>query len=505
MKLYGPPGFPVERYVEKLRHPYAAGGGGKDGADWRRRMCKHSPILFGLIYFRAHLTMLEDGRPIVALADFHVELAMSAKRWARRDPAQKEIRDAWVAPREMGKSSWIFLILAIWALAYGHREFIVVYSDIEKTAKDHLKNLKLELTQNARLRADFPKLCTPLKVNGRAMMNDSFGYLAESRAAVAVRGMNSATLGVKLQERRPDALFFDDIEPKEGNYSLEAKRKRLIDLIDAILPCNLRAVVQIVGTTVMHGSIVHDIVEGEPWVEAENIAVHHHLGIIEDVVTGEERSCWPKKWELEYLRGERDGKETRRSYFKNFDNRPVALEGTYWDDDDITYEPGLARYATDRILVVDPAAKSSKANDETGIAMVAWAGGQQRALVERVIGVRLKPAELRDLVHSIVHNNRIRTVVLDVTNGGDHVLQTLAPLPDGAKILDENLKRSKADRFSTLHYRYQKGEVVHARSIPGVEAQMKSYPKVLTDDRIDVVALAVEYFRGELPSQRRAA
>lgn len=502
-KLYGPPGMqpPLSRYLSRLTDSRMADGLPID-ADWRRAACKHSPILFALYYLRDHVSM-PDGS--VALSEFHVEIAMAAKRWARDDVGPKEIRDAWVAPREAAKSTWLFLILTIWALAYGHRKFIVVYSDIEKTAKDHLKNLKLELSQNERLRRDFPELCEPLKIGGRPVMNDAFGYLAGSGVAIAVRGMNSATLGVKLRERRPDALFFDDIEPKEGNYSVEAKEKRLVDLVEAIFPCNLKAVVQIVGTTVMHGSIIHDIIEGKDWVDAENIEVHHFKGIIEDPVTGEERSCWPQKWTLEFLRAERANKKTRRSYAKNFENRPVAPDGTYWDDDDIVYDGSLDRFITDRILVVDPAAKSRKRNDETGIAMLGHASALGKVVVERVIGVRLKPKEARELVHSIVANNGIRVVVIDVTNGGDHVLETFGTLPNRAKIFTVNLKRSKADRFTTLHYRYQHEKVVHARPIPQLEAQQKAYPKTLHDDRIDATCLGVEYFYGELPGQTKAA
>jgi phage terminase large subunit-like protein len=130
--------------------------------------------------------------------------------------------------------------------------------------------------------------------------------------------------------------------------------------------------------------------------------------------------------------------------------------------------------------------------------VLGWAGNVRKTLVERCCGVRLAPTPLRELVHSIVRNNGIKLIVVDVTNGGDHVLNTLAPLPAGVKILPVNLRAPKASRFSTLHDRYQRGQVVHARPITGLEKQLKSYPKVMHDDRIDAVCLGVEYFFGEL-------
>jgi len=40
---------------------------------------------------------------------------------------------------------------------------------------------------------------------------------------------------------------------------------------------------------------------------------------------------------------------------------------------------------------------------------------------------------------------------------------------------------------------------VHAKPIPELEAQMKAFPKTLHDDRIDVVAIGVEYFTKGFP------
>jgi predicted phage terminase large subunit-like protein len=262
--------------------------------------------------------------------------------------------------------------------------------------------------------------------------------------------------------------------------------------------------VTITGTTVMHGSIIHDLIEGKDWADAERIKVHHFPGIIEDPVTGEERSLWPAKWTLEYLRNER--KESPRSYAKNFENRPVAPGGTFWDDNDITYTDKYLKWTTERILILDPAAKSKKTNDETGIALLSYSQNARKTTVERVTGVREKPTQLRELVHRVAMKNGIRLILVDVTNGGDHVLNTLMPLPRGVKILPVHIaKRSKDDRFSDLHDLYQRGAVVHAKLIPELEAQMKAYPRTLHDDRIDAVAIGVEYFVKGFPGAAAVA
>jgi len=493
-RLEGPPGFRPELYTAKLRHG-AFRTHTQECINKRRDWCRTSPILFALYYLAPHVML--PGM-LHALSDLHIALAMSAKRWMRTDVGPKEIRDAWVAPRDAAKTTWLFLILPLWSMAFGHRKFIVVYSDTEDQAKLHLATLKLQFAQNERLMRDFPELCTPMKTGGRALKDNDTTYLAANGAIIMVKGMNSATLGVKWDNLRPDALLFDEVEPKKGRYNVEMKRKRLEDLIDVILPCNFSAVVQIAGTTVMAGSIIHNLVEGDAWVAEENITVHHFRGIIEDPETGDERSLWEPKWSLEFQREER--LRNPRGYAKNFDNAPVDENGTFWDDDDITYDTRLLEHITERILVVDPASKSKKTNDETGIAMVSYAGNVRRVIVERVMGVRLKPDKLRELVHSIVRNNGIRLIVVDVTNGGDHVENTLSPLPPGVRVFPVSLRRSKIDRITDLHdcYLRKPPMVVHARPISTLEAQMKAYPKTLHDDQIDAVALGKEYFHGEL-------
>jgi hypothetical protein len=491
LPLIGPPGFPTARYVERLTHPYMAENS-RRGREFRYQACRMNPIMFALYYLKDHLELTDgNGGKQYALSEFHVDIASSARRWASPNLGPKEVRDAWIAPRYAAKSTWLFLILSLWALAYGHRKFVVVYGDVEEMAELHLKSLRLELANNDRLRRDFPRLCEPATDRGRKVLDNAGGYLAANGHAIMVKGMNSATLGVKLGKRRPDALFFDDIEPVESKYSADMKDKRLVSLIDAILPCSFEAVVQIVGTTVMHSSIIHNMIEGEPWVAAERIEVHHYTGILADLVTGEERSMWPAKWSYEFLCAERLANP--RGYSKNFDNNPINADGTYWRPEHFTY----GTFATDeRILVVDPTGKSGKKNDETGIAKLGFSRVLQRMLVEDVIGVRLEPDQLCTRIGTTCRLHGIRLGLVDITNGGTWILKALERDVPFVRWHGVHISRGKPDRFAELLDRYlqRPTQVAHARPIPALESVMCAYPKVAHDDVVDVVELGSTYF-----------
>lgn len=493
----------MDKYLARLRHPLMAERSTR-GREYRHAVCKANPVMFGLHYLDKRMR-LPNGRGgfLHAIADMHVEIAHAALRWTVPDLGSMQVRDAHLWPRRGGKTTWSLMVLPAWAMAFRHREYLVFYSDTETQATQHLTSLRLEFVDNDRLRRDFPGMCEPMCHGGRTIRNERAAYYAANGVMIEAKGMNSATLGAKWRDKRPDCMLLDEIQPQKGKWSAARAETRLEDIRQGLFEQNDRAVVQITGTTVMGRCIMDRIRQREQWVQDENIDVHHVPGLVADPETGEERSCWELNWPTSQLVEHRARKP--RHYAANYDNAPVAEGGTFWRQEHITYDP-MTRWLTDRILVIDPATKSKKSNDETGIAKLAFAGtlGTGRVVVEDVVGVRLTPDQLRARVHSAVRRHGIKLILIDTTNGGDHVLNTLNPLPPGVWVQPVHIKRSKLDRFTDLHdlYLRQPAQVVHARPISTLESQMFSYPRVLHDDLIDAVAIGVEHwlpdaFRGD--------
>jgi hypothetical protein len=129
----------------------------------RLRATRLDPMLFGLVYMRKHLTDKVTGT--ISMADLHLDMCRRARQWARTDLGMEEIRDAWIAWRESGKSTWNFLILPAWALAHGHRQYCLAFADSGPQAQTHLMTFKLEIGRNMLLRRDFPGLVRPGKRN----------------------------------------------------------------------------------------------------------------------------------------------------------------------------------------------------------------------------------------------------------------------------------------------------------------------------------------------------
>jgi hypothetical protein len=269
-----------------------------DNAEMRRTVTYADPIAFALTYLWHHLAS-EQTAPRSPSAP-----STSTGRTGRRLVARTPFRRAIVAPREMGKSTWWFLVIPLWAAAHGHTEFIAAFADAAKLAETHLATFLTELRTNQRIREDYPDLCRPLSTRrGITDADRSDLYRAKSGFVFAARGMESQTLGLKIGALRPDLIILDDIEAAEENNSAALTAKRLATLQDTILPLNDKARFVFVGTVTRADSILHQLVkvargqvraddERSSWIAEDRWKPSYYPPIL-TLDDGSRESIWP--------------------------------------------------------------------------------------------------------------------------------------------------------------------------------------------------------------------
>jgi hypothetical protein len=482
-----------------------------------RRAAEFDPLLFALWYLGDHLRDASTGG-VISFSEFHVSLAARALEWLQPTPPPRSQRHASIAPRESGKSTWLFLILPLWAAAYGHLTFIAAFAHSGPQAEMHLASFKRELVNNEALRHAFPELCSPGKLRGASDSDTKGMYIAKSGFVFSARGIDSATLGMKVGKHRPDMILLDDIEPNGANYSEFQKDQRLDTLLNAILPLAVHARVELSGTTTMPNSIVHDLVRevtepDEPtaqWVLDELFQVHHHLPFVQDA-NGDEVSVWPEKWPTEYLLTIRH----TRGFSLNYLNDPMAVDGAYWCADDIAHQSTFVAART--LLCLDPAVTTKEKSDYTGVAVVAGnkavpvgvddRGKPVRVAMARVLfaaQVKLAPgAPLRSYCLRLLETfPEIGGVLVETNNGGDvWDVSVLHDMP--VKVVAVWSEDPKEVRAANCLGKYQRGLVEHARPLPAAEAQMIAFPRG-HDDIVDAIGSGVRYFiPDEAPRRRR--
>lgn len=478
-------------------------------AEGRRTLCKYDPMLFALLYLGHHL---KDRDKRITFSDAHFDWFRDGLRWVRKVSEPQMNRRAYISPRESGKSTFFFLILPLWAAAHGHSAFIAAFADSATQAETHLQTFREELEFNKLLREDHPMLCKPARrLSGVTISDNRSTWQSQSKFTFMARGIDSSTLGLKVNEMRPDMLIFDDVEPDEANYSQNQADKRLGTIQDSILPMNVYAKVVFVGTVTMSSSIMHQLVRSiyetpEEWIGGEKIRAKHYDAIVTNE-EGVERSIWPSKWPYEFLNSIRH----TRSYKKNYANNPMGRDGEYWLDTDFIYADleGITR----TLLSIDPATTTKATSDPTGLAVVSYSPPRRMSPADQIesrttgyaspavgrcavlaagevkfVGERLR----KEVLKILKLYPQIRKVIVESNQGGEHWHSILHDVPVTVEILSNTAPKDV--RAANLLDHYQRRRVFHPKRLTRAEEQMVGFPRAPHDDMVDAIGTGVAYF-----------
>lgn len=505
----------------------------------RKALTIDDPLLFACLYLRKHLVSEETGG--ITLADCHLDWFRLAREWTIPDTGLRGWRHSFASPRSSGKSTAWYTLIPIWAAAHGHIKFIATFANGSSQSEMHLQTFRTEAAHNPLLREDFLDLCTAIrKPTGRTVADNEGMYQSKGGFVWVARGIDVASLGMKVGDRRPDAIVLDDIEKDESRYSPGEVEKRRKTLIDAIMPLNERAKLVLVGTVTRPGSINHQLVkvavgEVDPdseegrdlvWIKDERIVPHYYPPIVERP-DGSRRSIWPEKWSLEYL----ESIEHTKNYQKNFKNNPRADSGDYWSEDDIRYSelPNV----TKTYLFVDPPLTVKTKSDPCGLAVLGYApgtgvrapqmrgtgGGTREALslaesestlparLSRVIvkdayEVKLTGTPLKMKILQILQDYpEICAVVLENNAGGDLWVEIMTGLP--VKFVTFPSTEPKEVRLARALDFYQKRRVVHRKRMPKLEDQQTAYPRVEHDDVVDAASTGTVRLLAPKPTPKK--
>jgi len=464
------------------------------GTRYRRAITRNDPFLFAVTYLGRYLRDPDpESSGDMSFCDFHMDAYRRAKTWTRRG----ERHDVTVASRGGMKSTLYFRVLPLWALAHGHHSFFCAFSFTGDQAKKHLANILNIVHGRADkvselLLNDFPELCPVRGAGGpgvTVLQGDERG-----RRAIGAYGIHESSLGLNVDGMRPTLLVGDDIQRGGNKWTLKEKADTLVAITENILPMggSRGAVVQIVGTAVKAGCLIHDAVrvaKGElsrSWLQDARFEAHYYPAIVDEGLPSE-RSFWEQAFPLEKLRAERFNEDgtLNRAFALSRMNDPVRDEsGAYWESE---FRYQRTSFVRRWVCYVDPAKSTHDTSDWTAYVVAGLLTTQKPAVV----------IAAADQGHWSYLETRQR---LDVLRGRFEGLQVFGE--PNALGSEENtrdllgLKRgdeapwahaSKDVRIRAAADVYHEGLVVHAKPLAKLQDELTGYPGP-RDDLPDALA-----------------
>lgn len=475
--------------------------------EYRRRVTKGSALRFAIVYLNHHLVLQGTTPPAITFNEMHLALSRAARRWIQ--PVRW--REAWIGPRGVGKSSWCFLALPLWALAHGHRSYFMAFSHTGKMAERQLATLRMELETNTLLRQDYPELA-PRRIRGASNTNRT---VVANGGTIAAAGLKENTLGAKSGANRPDLIILDDIEPLEEVLPEGEKRKIETAIRSAVIPMSApHAAIGVFGTTTSYDSVMDRVARhargrGESeWVTNHGFTVRLFPAVRIDPDTGEERSLWPERWPLtethlgEHLR-RNDRDETPREFELNYllDPSPFGEDaGSFWRSEMFVRKTSASLGGVwEHMLYIDGAVTRKATSDRTAMVIVGRDPARRFAIVEYAQAFRISAETLRQRIHRLAARKpTLRTVHIETNNGGDLWEEMLnppdKPLPRQLTLDTDWSSVSKQVRVEQALQWYETDRVFHAKEFVELEREMVMFPSPkVHDDLVDALTGALRW------------
>lgn len=177
----------------------------------RRRLAQNSLKTFAKLYFPDH----QKSPP----SKMHAELFELLQQL---EPGGKL---AVAGPRGSAKSTVVSLFYVLWYICYRKCRYLVLISDTQDKASDFLSHIKDELTDNERLRSDFPEVCETIGSSPGPPRWSRHEIITANGVKVTAMGYGQNIRGKRHRQDRPELILLDDVESRENTATSEARKK----------------------------------------------------------------------------------------------------------------------------------------------------------------------------------------------------------------------------------------------------------------------------------------
>lgn len=201
-----------------------------------KRMIENSKNLFGFhglawelgaidleffcMYFLQNIYLPKEDNAAAPLADVHRELWKDIEDSIIGNGSEQLGR---VLPRGTGKSAFGTLGPTCWSVAYKHKTYTLICSDIGSTAEKFIKDIKDNMIENIYVEQAFGKI---LDDKNRNFICNATQLEFTNHTFVEAISSTSPMRGRKYKNVRPDLIVLDDYQSEDDVRTEEARSKK---------------------------------------------------------------------------------------------------------------------------------------------------------------------------------------------------------------------------------------------------------------------------------------
>ena len=502
----------------------------KETSAIRRKAAEGSILAFARLYLPHHLRVMPS----------QAHLEMYDLLFQATNEKGKKI--AVAAPRDFGKSTMITLIYLIYLICYAKEHFIVIISHTASQAQKTLENIRKELTENEKLREDFPEI---FESDGspkppRWTQTD---IVTRNNIEILALGYDQTIRGRRHGVYRPSLVILDDAEPDDGWSSPEMADRMKQWLNKAVLKSGSEHTNYLFIGTVHHWlSVLGEYLKENAnpgWIKCRYMALKelpHHMELWQQLFTirnfkeqykggtGPKSAIlfyndnkrvmdegaillWPEKWGL--LKLMEMYNDNVFSFMSEMQNDPRNLSEytfdvdnfSYWSDEYPTID-ALLKGLGDGVRfygACDPSlGKSMFTGDYSAIIILACKGGFAYVIVADL--ARRSPDMLTKDMIAYAKRYKFEKFVVEANGFQELTIQSLEKMArdENVHVLIERVNNSarKTDRIFSLYEWLKNGTIKFSRNDIIILNQFRAFPQQgKSDDGPDALEMAFKFMQ----------
>lgn len=175
---------------------------------------------FFCLYFLQDIYLPKEDNAAAPMANVHRELWNDIQESIIGDGPEQLGR---VLPRGTGKSAFGTLGPTCWSVAYKHKTYVLICSDIGSTAEKFIKDIKDNMIENSYIESAFGKL---LDDKNRDFICNATQLEFTNKTFVEAISSTSPMRGRKYKNVRPDLIILDDYQSEDDCRTEGAREKK---------------------------------------------------------------------------------------------------------------------------------------------------------------------------------------------------------------------------------------------------------------------------------------